>query len=329
MTEFIDKFIIYRNVKGYTKKNTLNFLKNLKESNAYISGEFVSYILNNDEKVDDFYMNIFINYRNYLSFVILNQTEIISQQLFFENYNNNIFVGIQICHIGRFDASFQSTKKIYYNIYIVPDDETIVDYIKRKSILTISEIWFYDNKVEGTNLELSKQKKCYLKEEYLNLLIDNLDKKIISIVRKYNNKGIEIIIPMSKYIKKDIVKDKNIEKICIVSFLRNFIRSTVVLGDYIKDDTVSKYPDITRIYHSLIKDLHYILTISKDTDYNIEKLFTSFGENYNIKPENFIEIINKLIERIQVEDDRRRNTFKKRKYYLSKLSVLIDDYLKK
>jgi len=294
MSEFINKIIEDRYNYEYSKRETLLFLQSIKKSKAYISGEFIIYILNNinnkflNKSKNKFLMTLYINWSNFLSFIILNKDDISDISLYFDTIYiyTLLYVKIHTKHFYKSDLS----KRFEYIIYIVPDDINIIDYIKNKSISTTSEIWFYDNKIEGTNLSLSLEKKGYLKEKYLNLFIDNLDKNIINMLKYYAENDFEIIVNTSKYNKKEIKYD-NMETKSILSFLIYFYKYPDMLQYFYNEINSTRYSNLDKFRDYdilLLNKLHFILSISNNNNYNLDRLKSIF---YNLHRDNYSELI--------------------------------------
>lgn len=326
-TEFIKKFIKDRNRYRDTREKTLDFLKSINQTNGYIAGEYIFQLLNNHQ--NRIIMDIYIHHNKILEFIVLNINNINNIKLYFEKINNNIFTIIKVFSENRFN----------YRIIIVPDSIDIIEYIKKKAVLTTSEIWFNNNKIDGTNLELIKNNKCFLKEEYLNLFIDKLDKKIISIINKYKKLDFNVSIDTTSYNKKEIEEDIiDKKKSSVLSFLLNFYYSDI-LPKYKYSDAIIKYPDnIISIFElknkeTLLNYIHYILYISKHNNYSMSKLILSFNNAYKIDLNKIIEIINELkdIEVENLEDyflrEKAKNKIKYLDYLLSFLEKKLLDSL--
>jgi hypothetical protein len=294
MSEFINKIIEDRYNYEYSKRETLLFLHSIKKSKAYISGEFIIYILNNinnkflNKSKNKFLMTLYINWSNFLSFIILNKDDISDISLYFDTIYiyTLLYVKIHTKHFYKSDLSM----RFEYIIYIVPDDINIIDYIKNKSISTTSDIWFYDNKIDGTNLSLSLEKKGYLKEKYLNLFIDNLDKNIINMLKYYAENDFEIIVNTSKYNKKEIKYD-NMETKSILSFLIYFYKYPDMLQYFYNEINSTRYSNLDKFRDYdilLLNKLHFILSISNNNNYNLDRLKSIF---YNLHRDNYSELI--------------------------------------
>ena len=276
--------------KEYRKK----LLKSIEDSNAYIGGEYIIAILNDSYKLSymsDLRLTIYIKYSNLLSFIISNIKNVINIKLNFENIVTGTFLYIK----------FYYTNLLYHIIYVVPDDIDIIEYIKSKAIVTTSEIWLYDNKIEGTNLELSLENKGYLKEKYLNLL-DNLDENIIKTINFYTKNNFEIIIDTSKYIKTEITYD-NKEKNLILIFLISFFNYDDMLEYFFTKINKKKYPEIEIFKKNnkvnLFYKIHFILFIlNKNNKYDLDNIKSIFKV---LSKDNYIELI-KIIYHLIVKE---------------------------
>jgi hypothetical protein len=314
-TEFIRKFIKDRR---HNREDTLDFLKSINETNSYIAGEYIVQLLNNYKKKRAF-MDLYIHHNRILEFIVLNINNINDLKLYFEKNNNNIFTIIRVVDNKRFK----------YRIIIVPNDINIIDYIKLKAVLTTSEIWFNNNKIEGTNLELIQNNKCFLKEEYLNRFIDKLDKKIISIIQQNKKRGFDVEIDTTTYNKKEIEKDiVDLNKSSILSFLVSFYNNMVLSEQYNFSDTIIKYPeDILTIFslknkQNLFNSIHYILCISKYNKYSKNKLILSFNNAYKIDLNKLIDIVNILKDK-EIENSRDYFIGEKAKIKIKFLDILL------
>jgi hypothetical protein len=289
MSDFITKFIEHRSLNRYSDNDTLNFLKILKQTNTYIGGEYIITILNNIK--NNVLMTLYIHYSIFLDFIILNIDDILDTELYFDNIYTNTFLYVKIV-----------TKKFFkYYIYIVPDAVEIVEYIKDKSISTLSEIWFYDNKIEGTNVLLSMEKKGHLKNKYLNLLIDNLDEIIIRKLKYYSKNNFEIIINTEKYNKVEKIEYINKEKICILTFFICFYKNNDLLDFFYNKIIKKKYSTLGAFNDNkiLLNKVNYILEILKINTYNLDSLKSLFNklrrDNYSL----LIRIIENLVKNLE------------------------------
>jgi hypothetical protein len=300
MTDFITNFSERRNIYGYSEEDTLIFLKNIEKTNAYIGGECIITILHKIYPVrikKTIYLTLYIHWSKFLDFIILNIDDIdyVYNELRFETIYTNTFLYVII----------QTKKQFVYHIYIVPDDINITKYIKKRSITTLSEIWFYKNKLYGTNLVSSiEEKKGDLKKEYLSLFIDNLDQNIISTLKNYTEYGFEITINTANYTKTEQIEYKNEEKISILTFLLLFNKNSGRMLEYFYNEIAKqKYSNLATFKNnkSLLHNINFILAISSNNTYNLDSLKDIF---YNIREDNYsklIAIIEKLIE--QEEND--------------------------
>ena len=307
MSKFVTNFIEEGGIRynaNFKELHRNNLLKSIKDSNAYIGGEYIMYILNYHKYKNNFMnplektFNIYVKYSNLLSFIIKLIKDYKNLNLFFENIITDTFLYIKFHYY---------TAYTYYNIFIVPDDIDIVEYIKSKSIVTTSEIWFYDNKIEGTNLEMSLNYKGYLKEKYLNYFVDNLDKKIISTIKFYTKNNFEIIIDTSRYRKSEITYD-NKEKNLILTFLISFFNNDDMLEYFFTKINKKDYPEIEIFKENnqlkLFYKIHFILSIFKNNNYtlkNIKIIFKALSKNNYAK---LIDIIDyRLIAEEEGEED--------------------------
>ena len=296
MSDFITNFIEYRNLYGNFKNNTLKFLKTIEKTDAYIGGEYIITILNKNRPKfvkNIIYMTLFIHWSNFLPFIILNIDDIVNVNLHFETIYTNTFLYVKI--VTRYN--FQ------YIIYIVPDDIDIVEYIKNKSITTLSEVWFYKNTLKGTNLVLSMENKGNLKKKYLNLFIDNLDNNIINTLKKYQAYGFKITINTANYTKTEQIEYKNKEEISILTFLIFFHKNFRMLEYFYNEVIKKKYSNLAAFRHNflLFNNINFILAISSNNTFNLDSLKDIF---YNIRRDNYsklITIIEELME--EYEDD--------------------------
>ena len=297
MSDFITKFIEHRSLYIYSNNDTLNFLKILKQTNTYIGGEYIITMLNIDNirdielYFDTVLMTLYIHYSNFLDFIILNIDDIRDIELYFDNIYTNTFLYVKIVTYNFFK----------YYIYIVPDDIEIVEYIKDKSISTLSEIWFYDNKIEGTNVLLSMEQKGHLKNKYLNLLIDNLDEIIIRKLKYYSKNNFEIIINTEKYNKVEKIEYINKEKICILTFFICFYKNNDLLDFFYNKIIKKKYSTLGAFNDNkiLLNKVNYILEILKINTYNLDSLKSLFNklrrDNYSL----LIRIIENLVKNLE------------------------------
>jgi hypothetical protein len=291
MSDFITNFIEHRSLNRYryTKNDTLNFLKILKQTNTYIGGEYIITILNNIK--NKVLMTLYIHYSNFVDFIILNIDDILDTELYFDNIYTNTFLYIKIV----------TKKSFIYYIYIVPDDIEIVEYIKDKSISTLSEIWFYDNKIEGTNVLLSMEKKGYLKNKYVNLLINNLDEIIIRKLKNYSKNNFEIIINTEKYNKVEKIEYINKEKICILTFFICFYKNNDLLEYFYNNIIKKKYSTLDAFNDNkiLLNKVNYILEILNINTYNLDSLKSLFNKLRRNNYSYLIEIIEELVDDVK------------------------------
>jgi hypothetical protein len=305
MSDFITNFSgRRRRLYKYSNDDTLIFLKNIEKTNAYIGGEYIITTLNKINKMYKFnnnefyvkkliYLTLYIHWSKFLDFIILNIDDIDKIKLYFETIYTNTFLYVII----------HTKKQFIYIIYIVPDDIEIVEYIKKRSITTLSEIWFYKNKLDGTNVVSSIEKKGYLKPEYLSPFIDNLDKTIISTLKKYSEYGFEITINTANYTKTEQIEYKNEEKTSILTFLSFFYQDNNLLEYFYDRIAKKRYSNLETFKNNILlfHKINFILAISGNNTYNLDNLKDIF---YNQHDDNeLINIIKKLIEKYQSEDD--------------------------
>jgi hypothetical protein len=286
MSDFITNFIENKSI-NQSKEDTLLFLENVEKTNAYFGGEYIINILHKIN--NDFIMTLYIHWSNFLDFIILSIDNIYAVEIQFETIHINTYMYVTIYTKFNF----------IYHIYIVPDDINITEYIKKRSITTLSEIWFYENKLKGTNLILSMKRKGYLKKEYLNLFIDNLDKIIINTLKYYAKNECEIIINTSTYTNKEEIEYKNKEEKAILAFLSYFYLFPDILEKFYNEISKIKYSNLATFEDNIIlfHRINFILAISSNNTYNLDNLKDIF---YNIREDNYsklIAIIEELIEK--------------------------------